>query len=363
MESRHFSILDVGVSVSGEAADLGYADAFVDAYASEGPPAGKPRVRVEITRGEDDGLTSPTGGGVWVHHSKHDYWNIRGWGVPGSVRWLGRPVRTTCEGMSARVITPPNTSSAVTGESGWHICRSVALYARDPRPGKLLHASAVAIGDKAVAFVGGVSAGKTTLMTEAVLRHRADPLANDRLFVRAGNPPMAVSWPSYASYTEGTLLHYEKLHYAALAYEAGKTGPRTQTWGRRLRRRYTKDAKRVFPMRWLTDAVGRPYRREAPLAAVIVSTVSPDVAEADVTRLNLADGRARSALVALIERESFDAAEPSFCPWHGLRLPGGAMSAEGLVTELRHAAIPVLRLQAPAPGFEPYLERALEELG
>jgi len=363
MDSRCFSILDVGVSVSGAAADLGYVDAFVDAYAPEGNPARKPAVKVEITREVDDGLISPTGGELWVHHSKHKYWNIRGWGVPGSVRWMSRPIRTTSEGLSARVSTPPDTSSAVTGESGWHICRSVALYARDPRPGKLLHASAVVVGDKAVAFVGGVSAGKTTLMTEAVLRHRADPLANDRLFVRPGNPPVAVSWPSYASYTEGTLLHYEELHDAALAYEAGKISVRTQAWGRKLRRIYTKDAKRAFPMLWLTNAVGRPYRREAPLAAVIVSTVSPDVAEPDITPLPLAEGRARKALAALIERESFDAAEPSFCPWHGLRLPGGAMSAEELVAELRQAAIPVLRLRAPAPGFEPYLERALEELG
>ena len=358
---RDFTILDVGVSVSGDPSDLEYVGAFVDAYEPPRRPAAPIQVRVEARREHLPPASDAGDDSLWVHRSKHRYWDIRAVGTRAVfVRWLNRPVAVGVNGRSAQVATPAEATPEMTGEAAWHVCRSLALYSRDARMGKLLHASAVVVDGRAVLFVGDVSAGKTTLMTAAVLDHGAVPLSNDRVLVRLGTPLSAHSWPSYASFTEGTLLDRAPLAEAARAYEAGRTGHRTQTWGATLRRAYTKDVKRVYPMTWFCGTVGRRYRRSAPLGAIVISTLAARVPAPAVRWLDLDDDEQRQRLVDLLERECFDAIEPSFRPWHGLELPTGAPRAAGLVERLRADAVPVLTLTASAPDYRAHLSSALQ---
>lgn len=361
--SISFAILDIPFRVVGAPDDLRYILWFVDAYdGAVSAVTGSP-VTVSVARATTPSIPSPPT--CWVHRSKHRYWDIRGTEyAPGAVRWHNRSVCTVCvPGGDVIVTTSPTVSPAVTGEAAWHVCRNLALYHRNPRNTKLLHASAVSIRDSAILFVGGVSAGKTSFMTEAVIKHGAAPLANDRVLVDMGDPLMALSWPSYASFTEGTLLDYEPLRQAALDYEGGRFPYRTHSWGNTISRCYTKNAKRIYPMHWFTIASSRRYQRRAPLGALVLSHLSPDIAAPSVTRLCLEDDRERQHLVALLEKECFDRHEPSFRPWHGLPLPQGSPGATALVTALRDQDVSVYRLTAPAPGFGSAFQDLVEMLG
>jgi hypothetical protein len=343
------NLLDVGLEVEADdPALLDYARSFMEAY-GEGyaPPASVARsVRVYAGRGE---LPSGTGPAVQVHRSKHAYWNFAGTLVddaPRTVRWDPRGVSATvgvCAAwarLDAGVECPP----AVAGESLFHLLRSLALYLRPVAAGNLLHASAVEVEGRAVLFTGDVSAGKTTLLTQATVAHGARPLANDRVLVSAGNPPLAVSWPSYSSYCEGTLLTYPALRDAAERYERGDCAYRTQRWPRPLAPAFGKDRKRVYPMRWFTDALGTRFSRGAPLGALVSARLDPNVSGWRLERLNLDRAAVRQAVVQLLHRNCFDGFEPSFCPWHGLPLAGASPPLAGLVDRMRATGIPTLRL-------------------
>jgi hypothetical protein len=354
-----FSILDVPFRVVGTPDDLAYIHAFANAYEDmAGAPMRTP-ITVSVERASVP--TAPTATSCWVHRSKHHYWNIRGIEyAPDAVRWLNRPVWTHCPSdHDVIVTTAPTVSPAMAGEAAWHVCRNLALYHRDPRNAMLLHASAVTLHNRGIIFLGAVSAGKTTFMTEAVITHGATPLANDRVLVGLGAPLMLTSWPSYASFTEGTLLDYELLRHAALDYENGCFPYRTQTWGTTFSRRYTKDAKRIYPMHWFTVASSRRYRRHAQLGALVLSQLSPNIAVPSVTRVSLNDETNREHLVTLLQQECFDAREPSFQAWHGLPLPHGSADAATLVAALASQTVPVYRLVAPAPGFRSALDDLL----
>ena len=365
-DSLDFAVLDVRLRATADPEDLAYIRAFTDAYEpDERSNAARPHVEVSAVRAErPGGLVEADGRDVWVHRSKHPYWNVRGRRIaPACVRWLNRPVVSVRDGeRSGRVITAPDAAAAMTGEAAWHVCRSLALYARDARAGKLLHASAVALGGRCLLFVGRVSAGKTTLMTEAVLRHGAVPVANDRVLL-AADGSRVVSWPSYASFTEGTLLDYDPLARAAHDYEEGRFPYRTQTWGPTLTRRYGKDAKRVYPMTWFAEATGTHYLRSAPLGAIVVTRLEPGLARDVLERTDLGDPGEREALAALLDAECFDGDEPSFCPWHELPLPSGGVTGGHAVEALRARGVPVYRFAASTSRFRSRLEQLLAEVG
>jgi len=350
MTTISFAILDVPFRVVGASDDLAYIHAFVDAYDSATTAKRSP-VTVYVERAIASLM--PSVATCWVHRSKHRYWNIRGTEyAPDAVRWHNRPVCTVrIPGGDVIVNASSAVSPAATGEATWHVCRNLALYHRNPCNAKLLHASAVLVQDNAILFTGAVSAGKTTLMTEAVMTHGATPLANDRVLVDLGTPITVLSWPSYASFTEGTLLDYESLRHAALDYENGHFPYRTQLWGNAISRCYTKDAKRIYPMHWFTVASSHRYCLRAQLGGLVLSHLSPDIAAPTITRLHLDDDCTRQCLVSLLEQECFDRYEPSFYPWHGLPLPHGSPSAAALVTALLEQGVPVYRLTAPARGF------------
>jgi hypothetical protein len=218
------------------------------------------------------------------------------------------------------------------------------VYLRPAAAGNLLHASAVEVSGRAVLFVGEVSAGKTTLLTEATVAHGARPLSNDRVLVTAGDPPLALSWPSYASFCEGTLLAYPALREAAERYEEDDHPYRTQRWLRALAPSFGKEEKRAYPMRWFTDAVGTRFSPGAAFGALVAARLDPRASAWSLERLELERPGPRGAVLRLLRRNCFDTFEPSFCPWHGLPPAHGAPPLERLVERLRAARTPVLRL-------------------
>jgi hypothetical protein len=199
-----------------------------------------------------------------------------------------------------------------------------------------LHASAVALKHRCAIFVGETFSGKTTLFTEAVLSADALPVANDRVSIDAAL--RVHSWPSYASYCEGTLLRYPPLHAAALDYERDSCAFRTRRWSAPVSNSFSIHQKRIYPMGWFAAAAGRKYQRAAPLAAIVLPRVSKDALSLSIRAVG------REALLDRLEASSFESREPSFLPWHGLsRPPASATSA--LVANVLESGVPAFELE------------------
>ena len=359
-----FRILDTEFVVEAEQDQvLDYARAFTtDAYEPErgGSPASAASapVRVRVTRSP---LPEPGPDVVPVHRTKHAYWSFDARAADGGrttvwPRGIAVTVDAAVEEMTVAV--GPDVPAAVAGESLFHAFRGVALYRRDPARGNLLHASAVVLDDAAVLFTGAVNAGKTTMLTHLVLHGGAAPLSNDRVRVTSDPAPVAQSWPSYASFAEGTILAHPELEEAALAYERGDYPLATQRWERPLAADFTKARKRVYPMTWFTDAAGVRYRSDAPLGAVFLCRLSPESGGIALRELSPADDE--SVLEALAGN-TFDDAEPSFLPWHGLRFPAGAPGLDGLLARSRAAGVRFFTLDADPRRLDD-VRQALKEV-
>lgn len=345
-----YDILDTHFSVTSTTpAHLDYTAAFLGSYAAAPPTApAATTVHVTVREGRLDG---PARSRVGVHRSKHPHWTVDGDVLadrPRAVRIVGRGTSVVHHDERAwEILVDPATAASTAGETIFHALRSIAVWRRDRSAGPLLHASGVLDrSGRAVLFAGAVSAGKTTLLTHAVLHHGATPLTNDRAWVLDGSTAVR-SWPSYASYCEGTLLDHEPLAKAALAFE-GPSGDafRTIDHPGPLRRAYTKDVKRIYPMSWFADAASATYAPAAPLGALVLAHVAPGVERSGIADLDLARDDDRDAVRALLRSQRFDDAEPSFLPWHGLAARGTAWSDDDVVETLRAAGTRVVRLAA-----------------
>jgi hypothetical protein len=346
-----FGILDSVFSVeSDRAAHTDYAAAFLGAYTSsqDGDRLSDETVHVTVRVGR---LELPARSRVAVHRSKHKHWTVDGLvlgGDPLTVRLVDRGVVAIRHGdLCWELVVDPETSQATAGETVFHVLRSIAVWRRDRDAGPLLHASGVLDrAGRAVLFAGAVSAGKTTLFTRSVLDHGATPLTNDRAWVLERGTRVQ-SWPSYASYCEGTLLDHEPLAKAALEFE-GPSGDafRTIESSGPLRRAYTKDVKRIYPMSWFADAAGTAYARTAPLGTLVLAHVDPAVEQPGLEVLDLERPQDQSAIRELLSSQRFDDVEPSFLPWHGLAPHGTSWSADDVISSFRSAGTSVLRLIA-----------------
>jgi hypothetical protein len=344
---------------------LCYAHTFVDAYdTSDDFYTDASSISVIINRGtlpEDiDGQTIP------VHRTKHAYWNFDGQLLPGDEHYVIWPTKGISIKLNRSVDevfieVDKRIDPIFAGESIFHVCRGLALYKRPGYMGNLLHASSILFNEGAIVFCGPTSSGKTTLMTEAVFACNARPLANDRVLVTATAPPSVISWPSYASFCEGTLLKYPPLARAAMEYERDTCYYRTQSWPWSLRQCFTKDSKRIYPMVWFSSVVGKKYVRQSPLHALVIAKVHPLIEQPGVELYDLADISQRHNLGSLLSELVFDREEESFMPWHGLSMPTGIPTLESLLNRMHSANIPVFRLQANPNDLTP-LYHLLEEL-
>jgi hypothetical protein len=292
-----FNILGVEVAITADnAGDLAISSAFMRAYAEANAlPHGR-RLDVRIHRSS---WTEPKDGArVAVHRTKHPYWTFDGIILdrsPLRVAWPSRKITCTVTEGYLEIAAARDLSQVFASESVFHAIRSVALPQRTS--GVMVHASGIVVQGRALLFCGDVLAGKTTLMSEAVLRHAAVPLANDRILLTpdAVNGVNANSWPSYASYCEGTLLRYP-----------------TQSWPDALADTFDKNRKRIYPMGWFADAAGQRYARSAPLGALVFPKLALDDSPIGIRRLTTEEclGRLKSLV--------FGHPDPAFRPWHGI---------------------------------------------
>lgn len=354
---KRLSIQIVGVRFDIEHCEselLRYTFAFMDAYESASTTVPVFRVAVDISRCELVPLQA-SARTVPIHRSKHRYWTFDGHLVreqPRIVRWTTRGIQCTVEESGRRlgIEVDHKTDATFAGEAIFHAMRGIALVRR--MPGAMLHASSVVVGGRAIAFTGDVLAGKTSLLTAAVMQHGAQPLANDRVVLREHIGKMyAMSWPSYASYCEGTLLAFPRLASASLAYESEESGYRTQRWSTPLTRSFVKNQKRIYPMKWFTAATECSFCHEAPLAAVVFSHVSPEVHRWRLEVFNLHEADVRADLANRFLGLLFTGEDESFLPWHEIRVPASETRGWALVNALYEQEVPVFELQAPAGEF------------
>ncbi|KOX14243.1 hypothetical protein ADL05_16730 [Nocardiopsis sp. NRRL B-16309] len=309
----------------------------------------------------EDGRSRAT---VDVHASKHPHWSFAADVLveePRAVRWQGRGVTVRHEGdLSWRVGVDPDSDPRLVGEAVFHLLRSIALYRRDTAAGPLVHASGVLDRrGRAVLFSGSVLAGKTTLLTESVIGRGATPLTNDRALIRFfGTQADVLTWPSYASFCEGTILNYPALAGAAEAFEHDANPVRTICHDRPLVSGFDKDTKRIYPMSWFTDATGASYAASAPLGTLVITRLIPGTGRSELRELDLGTEADRGRVIDLFTRECFDQAEPSFLPWHGMSLPRSPWTADRIVSRLETACVRVLALEAE-PGDLSVLEEIL----
>lgn len=224
-----------------------------------------------------------------------------------------------------------------TDELVFHAARSLALWRRGGRLTSMLHASAVMVNGAAWLFLGNKGAGKSTLFIESVLRHSATPLANDRVLLDLNDGRTVWSWPSYLSYCEGTILDYPELRDV---FDAAFDGA-NQCDAHLYRRSYTQSHKRIVPPFHFHEVLGRRYARSAPLAGVVCAKLEAG----HVAGLTLLAKRRTSSLAASELADAvFDASDPDFPAWHGMRAPTAAAPLSGALAWLRDADVPLMEI-------------------
>lgn len=356
------NILGVRFELAGSNDLFAYSRGFLEAYEAESDLIAHRRINVRVQRAEVANLAGATRA---VHRSKHRYWNFSAQVAdsrPLRAVWPTRGLQVEADAtLSAlEVSISPKQSTAAAGESLFHLLRSFALYLR--ARGNFLHASGVVVDGNALLFVGNALAGKTTLFTAAVRSGRARPLANDRALLTPEPLVHALSWPSYASYCEGTLLEIPELARAACAFEEREPNPlRTQRWSAPLEAAFSVDHKRIYPMIWLSEALHARYVRRAPVGAVVFAHLAPGLNGASLRELRTEPHREREQILGALSAACFDTTEPSFLPWHGLPLPDDAPPLTALVERLALAGARFFSLEMN-PNAVSTLFELLEEV-
>lgn len=358
-----YRILETDFSIDGGGSGerwRSYFDAFASDY--DGATAATPARAswpIRIALGEppppDRTGTSTdataTEGPIAFHRStSYRHWNLTGHGRPGHLTLADHRLTLAFDadrGLAACSSDPPSPRAP---ELVFHAARGLALAIGTGGRSLMLHASAIVLGGRAVLFAGGKGAGKSTLFIEAVAAAGATPLANDRVTLRLDGDPVAESWPSYASYCEGTIADYPVLREAFLAYERSASSAGLTRWGHALARDYTQARKRIIPPRFLVESLGRRYAFAAPAGALVM-------ARADVTSAAPLRARRNRTTAALSDDEIaaivFGDDDADFPRWHGLPPRRGGMAARAAL--LRAAALPVIDLQLNPTTGKPAL--------
>jgi hypothetical protein len=193
-----------------------------------------------------------------------------------------------------------------------------------------LHAAAVAVGGRAVAFAGPRRSGKSTLLVHALVAGGARYLTNDRLLVAASHePPIARGMPTIVALRPETLDPFPELRaridaggyerHLTLAEAAAARAPET----REVRGPLPPTDALPRPAPTLTPAqlcavAGVEAAGAAPLASIVFPRIAPEVPGFEVRPLasDEAAARLRASLLlgGLPERSAaaFDGPEPPF---------------------------------------------------
>ena len=279
--------------------------------------------------------------------------------------WIGKNTMISfcSKKLYAEIFFLAGTAPVFAGEMIFHFCRNIALYIRKEQSGFLYHSSAIKINNKAVLFCGDELAGKTTLFTEAILKHQEiDPIANDRsLIIEAEDQQLnIVSWPGYISYCDGTILNYPELKKGAIDFEQDDSiNYKTHSWGLDIKNIFVKQkgAKRMYPMKWLSDIVGKKYTYSAPLGAIVFTKL--DVNNDSHTINEIKDIRQQRTV---IEKLLYDEKEPAFLNWHCLNLSSEKSKVSCLIDNIKSSNIPVFEMNLSPFNLAPF-HSFLDQIG
>jgi hypothetical protein len=273
--------------------------------------------------------------------SNYAHWNLTGKGAGRAIHLPQYGFLAECDEAQRIHITLVDPRAPRLPELVFHTARNIAWYLRGNVIGPAVHASAIELDGSALLFAGTKGAGKSTIFIDAVTQLGARPLSNDRVFVHNGTS--AVSWPSYLSYCEGTIVDYPVLTAAFLAYEDDAAVDTRKRWGREFCRRYDQACKRIIQPSYLVAELGRRYRSHVQIAALVIPTVDPNSRRTKIMRTrSCAELTDRE-----IEQFLFDAVDPDIANWHGMVGPSRAEQAD----LLRASVFPVHDLiYDPADG-------------
>lgn len=352
------NLLKVLFNLTTDSPDLfSYINAFKQAYGND--EATPFDFTVEVIANVGDLYNLPTIATVPVHKSNSfmEYWtfdaNIHENNAEHIIAtWPEKRLSLKFEKQHNRLILTidPTVEKKYAGEFIFHSCRSFALYLRRAESGNLFHATGIELNDKGVLFTGIANAGKSTLLTESIIKFDASPICNDRVLITSDTQPMLISWPGYASYCEGTILNYPQLKEAADKYEIPSYPYKTQSYPYPLKMVFHKGkrTKRIYPMIWLTDAIGKKYVQYAALKCIVLSTISTDIEIPKMEILDLNDQTCKQNLIDSFAALIFDFHETTFIPWHGFSLPSPTPNIKDTVQRLHESGVKFIKYQAPA---------------
>ncbi len=332
-------------------------DAFVGAYdtPTNGLVDGADLTVATLSFGRVDARI--VGAMVPVHHSSQPEWDFSGSvlhdGSATVASWPSRHAQVRLgPGTLDVTVDVERTTEAAAGETFFHACRSLALYARSPSIGALAHASVFAGGRGAVAACGRARAGKTTLLLRAVLDLGYQPVTNDRALITWSEPRVA-SFPGYFTAREGTLAADPRLTEAVRRFEDPANPLRTTPRSVDLVRDFI-GRKRRYPMGFLREVAGRPYAHVAPLRALLLPEIDYGRGSAcSIEQLDVASINGRADVLRTLEANVFEGPDPSFLPWHDLPWPVLPGTAARLAHVLADNQIPVFRVRAGPAGLRP----------
>lgn len=331
------NLLDTVFYISGKEDVLRYIDYFQDCYDEGDGLQVENKINIKVQ--ETEVPKTINGKKIKIHTTKHNYWNFYGEYVVDEdgkkVLWPGRNILITLKNQGIEIGYLKTMKANFIGESIYHVLRNISLYKRKNEEANFLHASGVVYNGKGILFTGKVGAGKTTLLLDMVKNMNAKLLTNDRIFLKSNCKEIkGYSWPSYASFCEGTICEYEELKILAMEYEEDVNNKyRTQNWTKEITSSFTKDKKRTYPMMFLCDAFNRKFQRSSNINFIFLSHLDINN-ETDVIR-ELDYCKDKEVIMNIIESQLFDNREPSFEPWHGLKIDNRSNTCEKLIENLR----------------------------
>ena len=191
-----------------QAIDRGPADGTLEAFAYDAKVVGLPRWRTEAG---DTGLFDA----------------VRG--LYFEVAYASRAVTLLTE--------PGNVDGRI---ALMRIVRELSMNRAQRRGGLLLHAAAMAVGDRGIVITGPKGAGKTSLLIHALRARSARYVSNDRVVVPAAESrPSATGVPTIVALRRGTLDLFPSLAARAAAHRRPDSRPPPRghaRWGPGARR-------------------------------------------------------------------------------------------------------------------------------
>lgn len=224
-------------------------------------------------------------------------------------------------GPSVVIHVDPTKDPARSAEVIHLFSRNIAIYARGPAMGAMLHATATVHPDGASVMIGPSGGGKTEALLSDVFRSNGRPLSNDRTCVNFTDG-IAYGFPSYLTAFPETFLRFPELANVSCA-----SVDQVEDASRPTRKFF-------ISMGTIAEAAGRPYEASARINTLFFfddrwsSTRRP-------LPLNLDSDEHIHRAVSVLERCCFDGDEPSYINWHGFDLPVSRHNWKKLLLELK----------------------------